>query len=164
MIDELLQVPEAVRLDWEAYVGERSGDDPETTEAKLRDELLSSLQAPSTDADARYAPEPPTTPLKSHTGRSGMRATTRSLSRLRTEGSSSSPRTGRSASRRCFPHVATQTLFTMRLAESASWGGQDQTVLRAEFRLGEGGQVSGLGIEFDKDVAKEDKLIWFTRN
>ncbi len=69
LIDELLQIPQAVRPVWEAYVDERSGDDPEATEAKLRDELLSSLQAPSTDADARYAPEPPTTPLKSHMGK-----------------------------------------------------------------------------------------------
>ncbi|KAJ3481355.1 hypothetical protein NLG97_g7840 [Lecanicillium saksenae] len=67
--------------------------------------------------------------------------------------------------------TTTETLFTLRIAESKEWGGQDQMAIKAEFKFDGGDEqgskkvaVSQLGIMLDPDMEETTReMIWFTK-
>ncbi|OAA59468.1 beta-lactamase family protein [Cordyceps fumosorosea ARSEF 2679] len=187
LIDEVLGVPEAERPDWEALVDgweaeNEDEDDPDKCEAALTAEILESLSKDEDGKDAKAddgvengdgekeaavpAPQPLTTSLETyagtyeHPGYHQLVLEIKDGDKLFVDASERSfGFTG------IFNHVADQRLFTLRIAESEAWGGQDLTAVKAEFRLDvEGGKVSQLGIAMEPDMKDTDEeMIWFTR-
>lgn len=174
LIDEVLQVPEADRTDWEAYMDKFYNDtkrEPDNVEAKLRKEIFKDLSGDSKDAkddeedkkeeeEPALEPQPLTTPLETYAG-TYTHPGYHTLELEIKDGELYVDAEERSFGfTGVFHHVAEQTHFTMRVAESTAWGGQDDYAYRAEFTL-EDGRVTKLGLDLDESLNGE--MIWFTR-
>lgn len=171
LMDEVLGVPPAERPDWEALVDtleaeQEADDDPDLCEAALRKEILGSLSGEKQDREDKEEeapPQPLTTPLETYAGTYEHPGYHQLLLEIK------DGRLFVDASERSFGftgvfnHVAQQRLFTLRIAESQAWGGQDMTAVRAEFAL-QDGEVARLGLALEPDMeGTAEEMIWFTR-
>lgn len=181
LMDEVLDVPAAERPDWEARVDKREAeaedeDDPEKCEAKLRQEILQSLQKNKDDGDGEKGKDgeedeekkaleaqPLTTPLEAYAGTYEHPGYHQLVLEIK-DGALVVDASERSFGfTGVFHHVAQQTLFTLRIAESAEWGGQDMTAVKAAFEMADGKAVR-LGAALDPDLEEiKGEMIWFTR-
>lgn len=184
LIDEVLGVPRAQRTDWEALVDtweaeSEEDDDPARCEAALTRDILASLAgeeeggkeekgAEGGDEDNQETepqPQPLTTPLETYAGTYQHPGYHQLLLEIN-DGELFVDASERSFGfTGVFHHVAEQRLFTLRIAESQAWGGQDMTAVKAEFVLGgDDGKVARLGLALEPDMEDTDEeVIWFTR-
>ncbi|KAM3515490.1 hypothetical protein MY11210_000863 [Beauveria gryllotalpidicola] len=182
LVDEVLGVPVAERMDWEALVDtweakSEEDDDPERCEAALTREILESIARDQGDnkeerdeqvkdekvknqGKKEAVPQPLTTPLETYAGtyeHPGYHQLILEIKDGKLFVDASERSFGFTA---VFNHVADQRLFTLRMAESQAWGGQDLTAVKAEFTLDDG-NITQLGIALDPDM--DDEMIWFMR-
>ncbi|KPM41029.1 hypothetical protein AK830_g5561 [Neonectria ditissima] len=156
LIDEMLQVPDAERPDWHAFETAFEGEDEEeedieTLEAKVRKEML---------GNGKTEPEPLTRDLESYAGRywnAGYHDMVVQIKDGKLFVDASERSFGFTA---VLSHVASQTKFTFRTADSEDWGGLDSAVSKAEFKVEEG-KVAALGVDLEHDLVNE--WIWFSR-
>ncbi|XWW98693.1 hypothetical protein V2A60_006695 [Cordyceps javanica] len=194
LVDEVLGVSAAAaaageaRTDWEAVVDKSEAeaeeeDDPDKCEAALAAAILASLGegdkeeeqeegqgAKVGEDELKKTPpqrQPLTTPLETyagtyeHPGYHQLLLESKDGQLFVDASERSFGFTG------VFHHVADQRLFTLRIAESEAWGGQDLTAVKAEFTLDDnksGGRVTRLGIAMEPDMEDtNEEMIWFTR-
>lgn len=166
LVDELLQVPEAERPDWEAYVDKLDAKDDQSAdsiEAEIRQGILKKLVDSKEGGGAELESETLATPLAVYTGTYENPGYHEFVLEAK-EGKLFVNAEDRSFGfTGVFTHVASQTMFTLRITESEqTWGGQDMTAIKAEFKL-EDGKVSMLGLAMEPDMEDTDEeMIWFT--
>ncbi|KAJ2966846.1 hypothetical protein NQ176_g9950 [Zarea fungicola] len=164
LMDEFLQVPEAERPDWEAYVDKLDAKDYQSVdsiEAEIRQSILKTL-VDSTEGDGAE-PETLATPLAVYTGTYENPGYHEFVLEAK-EGKLFVNAEDRSFGfTGVFTHVASQTMFTLRITESKQiWGGQDMTAIKAEFKLKDG-KVSMLGLAMEPDMeGTDEEMIWLT--
>lgn len=154
LIDELLQVPEAERPDWEAYEYSFLDDDDtaENDQKKIIEELL---------PEGVTGSEPLTREMESYAGRYWNKGYHDLVVEVK-DGKLFIDASDRSFGFTGFlGHVKDQTKFFFRIAESEAWGGLDMACLKAEFKI-EGDKVVALGVQFE-DALPDDELIWFDK-
>ncbi|KAJ6787538.1 hypothetical protein PWT90_02793 [Aphanocladium album] len=179
LMDEVLQVPVEERPDWEDLRDKREAededeDDPDKCEAEIRQDILESLEGKEGGGDAEEndakvekkdrEPQPLTTPLAAYAGTYEHRGYHQLVLEIK-DGKLFVDAEERSFGfTGVFNHVAEQTLFTLRIAESKEWGGQDKTAIKAEFKLDEDGKVTQLGVMLEPDMEETTgEMIWFTK-
>ncbi|KAM3557135.1 hypothetical protein MY1884_004695 [Beauveria asiatica] len=184
LVDEVLGVPAAERTGWEALVDtweakSAEDDDPERCEATLMRGILESIardkkkqrdekeedgkvkdQVKKDQEEDEAVPQPLTTPLETYAGTYEHPGYHQLILEIK-DGKLFVDASERSFGfTGVFNHVADQRLFTLRMAESQAWGGQDLTAVKAEFTLDDG-KITQLGIALDPDM--DDEMVWFMR-
>lgn len=180
LIDEVLKVPEAERVDWEAIADknedkDKQEGDPDYEEAEIRKAILKELSGENQDdkkeaekttkekKEAELQPQPLTTPFEAYAGTYSHPGYHEFVLEVK-DGELFVDASDRSFGfTGVFHHVADQTQFVLRIAESEGWGGQDLGAIRAQFKL-EDGRATQFGAALDPDSEdSEHELIWFTR-
>ncbi|KAJ4158540.1 uncharacterized protein LMH87_009062 [Akanthomyces muscarius] len=170
LMDEVLGVPPAERPDWEALVDALEAkhepeNDPDQCEAALCKKILESLGGEKQDEykEEKEEAKPLTTALETYAGMYEHPGYHQLLLEIK-DGSLFVDASERSFGfTGIFNHIAQQRLFTLRIAESQAWGGQDMTAIKAEFVL-QDGKVVRLGLALEPDMEDTgEEMIWFTR-